>query len=233
MDFEKQNGQAAVEFAMAVMVFLFFIMAMPLFGELFHIRLGMVSSANYALWRQVRDDVPLSDSVLSMQLDSRFFTHRPGDASPLATIAGVPRIINGQPLMGPGAIRVVTQRSSLVGGSAIRMSRDALGLAPAQVTAVTVTARLNHLPGYSWMPDNMVMTQRMAGMGHTWSASAPDEIIDRVGHASRLYPYPKAQKTVISTVNRALDLIFGEVKIQTDLVKPDIVPADRLESYAH
>lgn len=229
-----QCGQAVVEFVVGVGVLVLFLIVIPVFGNLFEIRLRTIEAADYVLWRKIKQGIKESDAISSMQIESRFFSYigQPITTAKSAAVNSATWAMpDGQPLVKPGSIRVKSATiAEDIPGAADRV-RSAFDLPSSGIQQASVTVRLSVSEQYEWLSAGMKIQQHFAGIGNTWVASGPPEIIRHTVGAHEFHPYPVAQKGVVHTVNGLLDLIFGEVKLRTNLIRPDIVPADRLEVY--
>lgn len=234
-DLLRQRGQAVVEFVVGVGVFVLFLIVIPVFGNLFEIRLRTIEAADYILWRKIKQGIKESDVISSRQVESRFYSYT---GQPIMTVKSAASVSNaswvmpdGQPLVKPGSVRVKSAAiAEDIPGAADRV-RGAFDLSSSGIQHASVTVRLSVSEQYEWLSAGLKMQQHFAGIGNTWVASGPSEIIRHTAGAHEFHPYPVAQKGVLHTVNGLLDLIFGEVKLRTNLIRPDIVPADRLEVY--
>lgn len=227
------RGQALVEFVIGVMVVVLFLVLIPLLGKLLQVRLKVVEAANYVVWEQAKG-VAEDDAGMGITIGSRFFsTQGTGIHSEWKQHAHHEgwRTNSGKFMVDGDAVKVLTNTTSDKCFRSVRQVTNALSLSTANLHSPTVAVKINHLDEYAWMPDSLIMTQQFSIIRDSWSSSSPQDVQFRVGRATVLHPYPKWQRPVMSAVNKFLSLIFGEPRIRTNLVNPEIVPKDRLVKY--
>lgn len=236
MEFISCRGQALVEFVIGVGTLILFLVIIPVFGDLLDIRLHAVEAADYVLWKKISHGTRESDIELSKEVEGVFFQTMEN-----SSLGGAPsqpgakrsrwRFGDGQDLTHAGAVIVKSVRIEQDLPGTTESVRQSFELSPPRFSRVLVMVKLNQSDKYDWLPPGLSIWQCFTGGGDAWSASGPREVIQHVEGASRFFPYPVVQKGVVSGLNSLLDLVFGEVKLRTNLVKPDFVPQDRLERY--
>lgn len=222
-----QDGQATVEFLTAASLLVGFLLVYSLMGKLMQVRMKAVAAANHVMWARQKGMSTDQEAELSAEVAARFFaTSVNGGANVLGQAPW--RTARGSRLVSASGVTVdVRAREDGLLAEAGSVSRS-LGLEGRGMQVVQVRVRLDHLEEYEGLPAGLTLSESIAGLSGGWEASGPAEIAGRLGRSTRLYPYPHGQDRVVSTVNDVLRLLFGEVRADTDLVRPDAVPADRL-----
>ncbi len=231
------EGQAVVEFMTGVGVIVMFLLAFPLLGTLHEIRLATIEASAYAAWQRINNGERLSDKALQEEVVQRFFSgadmplktnvQQNGKADPSWLTA------KGNSLVNIKGVEVMSGISDDGSFGMLGVPRRSLQLSREGLVTSKVSVRIMNLADYSWLPPipGLTISQSMAGLRNSWTGESPEAVKNRLYRATSLFPYPKGQKQVVKTVNGMLNLLFNEVKLRTDLVKPDIVPSDRLNPY--
>lgn len=231
------QGQAVVEFMTGVGVIVLFLLAFPLLGKLHEIRLATIEASTYATWQRIKNGERLTDEALREEVAQRFFS-----GADVLLKTNMQHKGNGDPswltskdnsLVEVNEIDVISGISDDGSFGMLGVPRRSLRLSREGLITERVSVRIMHLDDYSWLPPipGLKISQSMAGLRNSWTGESPEAVKNRLYRASSLFPYPKGQKQVVKTVNGLLNILFHEVKLRTDLVKPDIVPVDRLQPY--
>lgn len=227
------RGQALVEFVVGVMVVVLFLVLIPQLGKLLQIRMKVVEAANYVVWEQAKG-AEEDDAGMGVTVGYRFFSAQGtgihSEWKQHASHEGW-RTNNGKFMVDGAAVKVLTNTTSDKSFKSVRLLTNALNLSTANLVSPAVTVKVNNLEEYAWMPESITMRQQFSIVRDGWTSTSPQDVKLRIGRATVLHPYPKWQRPVMSTVNKLLSLIFGEVRINTNLVNPEVVPKDRLVKY--
>jgi len=227
------RGQALVEFVVGVMVVVLFLVLIPLLGKLLQIRMKVVEAANYVVWEHAKG-VAEDDAGMGMMVGHRFFSAQGigvhSEWKQYANHQGW-QTNNGKFMVDVSAVKILTNTTGDKSFKSVRQLTSALSLSTTNLVSPAVVVKVNNLEDYAWVPDSLTMTQQFSIVRDGWTSTSPQDVQLRIGRATVLHPYPKWQRPVMSTVNKLLSLIFGEVRIKTNLVNPEVVPKDRLVKY--
>lgn len=224
------GGQALVEFVMGAGVLLAFLLLLPLIGNILEIRFRTVEAANYSHWAKIKG-LAVDEAMLTDQIREDFYA-RPGRGAQSDDNVSAWMTFMGKPLVNIESVKIhgtVTEdqlfkQSDKVTGS--------LALPGNGLVVTDVSVDLSHLSDYFPGGPANTMHEKSAGLAYDWHADGPADVENRLDHASKIHPYPKAQRRTMTRVARLLRKPFGEPRLETNLVRPEYVPMDRLELYA-
>jgi hypothetical protein len=226
----ESGGQALVEFVLGAGVLLAFLLLLPLIGNLLEIRFRTVEAANYSHWAMIKE-IAVDEAMLTAQVRQAFYARRGRGDLPDGGVSAW-MTFKGKPLVNMESVRM----HGIMGGDQLFKPADkvtgSLALPGNGLVVTDVSVGLSHLSDYFPVGPASTLHEKSAGLAYDWRADGPADVEIRLDHASKIHPYPKAQRRTMTKVARLLKKPFGEPRLETNMIRPEYVPMDRLELYA-
>lgn len=251
-----ERGQSLTEFVVVAafaLIPLFFLVIYT--GKWSFTQLRTIEVARYVAWERTvwRDQPPQGREWLAIKSDAdlrneaavRFFGPHNAGLSNANTGSGqnVDPILtrhDGQPLLRDLAnIQVATHEEPISTGVSMKflgaiMKLTDIPLRMTGPTVATVGVQLEGLPGYAYLPDNLLargpqFTAQAAVLTDAWTANGP---VEEVRIVKKLLPTGYLDNGAVNTVKSLGGFLFPELnRLEFGYIDPEVQYGDRLQPY--